>query len=1432
MCRPPTANGTGYASFTFTVNDGTDDSAAANTITFNVTAVNDAPVFGTALVDQTGTAGTAGSYDVSGNFSDADADDTLSFSAKAASGDDDTDASDDGALPTGFTISNAGTLSWSDSAAAGDYYIRVTASDGTASATDIVKITLSAPASNSLPTGADKTITINEDTAHAFAAADFGYSDTDGDTLASITIVTLPGAGTLSLGSDAAHDASTTYTAVAAGAVVAAADIGKLRYVPAADGHGTGYASFTFTVNDGTDDSAAANTITFNVTAVNDAPVLGTALVDQTGTAGTAGSYDVSGNFSDADADDTLSFSAKAASGDDDTDASDDGALPTGFTISNAGTLSWSDSAAAGDYYIRVTASDGTLSATDIVKITLSAPASNSLPTGAVTIDITQGTGDDTIIDAGDTLTANTSGISDADDSTLTFDYQWYHNGTAIDGAVAKTYVVPAAQGGRYTVQVTANDDTVSPVIKTELARPDPITVNYGQLPSFTASGGAITYNGQQVTVDYSTVVSTNGYASRVFSDTGTQVFRISDTEAGTSINNTLTGTFSNTDPQYGTLTFVRQGGLDIAVVDDDSQDNVFRLKSSASAVNDVAGTKDITIDISTTSQGDSTFMIVEYLINVTYDSAVHSKQDIVAAFDKVLGEGGTYATHAPYIEAALKYGAFGEDTISWSYTLDASNADIAALETPGLKGNYAYAETNSGLRFVAVESGAAGNGLSVAFVAGTTAGTGASISVNADKTIITVTLNADGATNKQIMTAVNAHTEASKLVAVEAVTYVATVSLGDEQSLLKFKSTGENDSFWEKITTFNFSVGSSVSPNSTTRYHNDLFAVDYSIGGSNVNIRIVTGTTYQDLIDFLSSIPELGLSVSLPSEAVSPFSAIKGLTNGEHNNFFSLYSASDLITTAHSLTLAGGGSAVLADGFTLTYIDADGNLIDQDVSVHILGSDDLYGGNDNDTLTGTSGDDVMIGGAGNDTLTGGAGNDRFYAEAGTDTLTLGAGNDIFYLSVDNTKNNHAVITDFNASQDRLGIAVHTVGDLLHDSLAGFGFYTQLGDHTPAAASNDAAVQDTLVYHDKGTATTSDDVLVLVIEDFTTPDTIRLELEWSNVRIEGGAGNDTLAYPKNDKGTKLFDGGAGNDTLTGGLGTDAFFGGAGDDTMLGDDDADIFFGDAGADKMDGGNDKDIVSYAASSAGVTVDLSATPDADGYVTASGGDAAGDKLKNIEHVIGSAHNDTLDGGAGEDTLGGGAGNDTIDGGAGNDTLYGGAGNDTIDGGDGDDIIDGGPGNDVIVAGGDSKDESSATRDIIDGGPGVNILTGHAGNDYFVLRLDIASGSNEYDVVTNYVRGSRSTADEIRIEQPEGVTYSRSGQTIIDGDGTVIVRWVQEDASSLSTAAGSSTNDATTNDTVIYHANGTADTGDDWVLMVLEDMTSSLAGSQFDII
>jgi Ca2+-binding RTX toxin-like protein len=103
-----------------------------------------------------------------------------------------------------------------------------------------------------------------------------------------------------------------------------------------------------------------------------------------------------------------------------------------------------------------------------------------------------------------------------------------------------------------------------------------------------------------------------------------------------------------------------------------------------------------------------------------------------------------------------------------------------------------------------------------------------------------------------------------------------------------------------------------------------------------------------------------------------------------------------------------------------------------------------------------------------------------------------------------------------------------------------------------------------------------------------------------------------------------------------------------------------------------------------------------------TATGGDAQGDTLSDIEAVIGSAHDDTVFGsdsgttadlGAGNDTfdnnLGTSAQVDVIDGGAGNDTVYAGEGNDTLTGGTGDDVLWGEGGSDTFVFGsGDGND------------------------------------------------------------------------------------------------------------------------------------------------
>ena len=126
---------------------------------------------------------------------------------------------------------------------------------------------------NNPPTAAHNTVTTVVDRPYTFEADDFGFVDTDtGDTLASVKIVTLPAVGTL------AFDG----TPVMQNDVVIWDDIedDKLTFTPVAGASGTGYATFTFKVNDGTVDSASAYTMTIDVT---DAPALACAAPDLAG---------------------------------------------------------------------------------------------------------------------------------------------------------------------------------------------------------------------------------------------------------------------------------------------------------------------------------------------------------------------------------------------------------------------------------------------------------------------------------------------------------------------------------------------------------------------------------------------------------------------------------------------------------------------------------------------------------------------------------------------------------------------------------------------------------------------------------------------------------------------------------------------------------------------------------------------------------------------------------------------------------------------------------------------------------------------------------------------------------------------------------------------------------------------------------------------
>jgi large repetitive protein len=140
----------------------------------------------------------------------------------------------------------------------------VTGANGNNSGNWVAQTVVLRVSANSAPSGTDKTIAIAEDGSHTFAASDFGFVDS-GDTMNGVRIDTLPAAGTLKLSG----------TNVTAAQLIPQASIPNLVFAPAANASGSPYASFTFSVRDtnGPIFDPTPNTITVNVTPVDDAPV-------------------------------------------------------------------------------------------------------------------------------------------------------------------------------------------------------------------------------------------------------------------------------------------------------------------------------------------------------------------------------------------------------------------------------------------------------------------------------------------------------------------------------------------------------------------------------------------------------------------------------------------------------------------------------------------------------------------------------------------------------------------------------------------------------------------------------------------------------------------------------------------------------------------------------------------------------------------------------------------------------------------------------------------------------------------------------------------------------------------------------------------------------------------------------------------------------
>lgn len=202
-----------------------------------------------------------------------------------------------------------------------------------------------------------------------------------------------------------------------------------------------------------------------------------------------------------------------------------------------------------------------------------------------------------------------------------------------------------------------------------------------------------------------------------------------------------------------------------------------------------------------------------------------------------------------------------------------------------------------------------------------------------------------------------------------------------------------------------------------------------------------------------------------------------------------------------------------------------------------------VFGGEGNDVLWGSSGRDLLVGGAGNDTITGRGGDDLIYGGART-------GGDYIYGIDPGGPQQWA---GGNGSPANVNSITRD------DNLVGSGDDYLYGE--------DGADE---IYGGDG-----DDNVVTGYNNSTDPFNID--------RGYGGLGNDKV-YGGN--GRDYLDGGDGNDTISAGLGDDqvyarggddVVFGGGGSDTLGGGDGNDALYGEIGDDYLTGGLGNDTLN---------------------------------------------------------------------------------------------------------------------------------------------------------------------------------------------------------------------------------------------------------------
>ena len=215
------------------------------------------------------------------------------------------------------------------------------------------------------------------------------------------------------------------------------------------------------------------------------------------------------------------------------------------------------------------------------------------------------------------------------------------------------------------------------------------------------------------------------------------------------------------------------------------------------------------------------------------------------------------------------------------------------------------------------------------------------------------------------------------------------------------------------------------------------------------------------------------------------------------------------------------------------------------------------------------------------------------------------------------------------------------------------------------------------------------------------------------------------------------DGGTQNsDFLEGTAAAELFLGLGGNDTLISGGGDDTLEGGAGVDFIRGNTFGGFASYSSSPEGVRVSFSINQEGRfvSRTIAEGGDAEGDLLQNIRKLIGSQHNDTLQG-------------ESVSGDAGDDFLIGVGRDATVMGGSGDDTL--------------TSDARSVT---FEGGSGADVYTASRTTQFTVI--------SDFDVLEDVLDLSEfaSTAEELRSILDSAFNDGQGGLRFLFDDGISI--------------------------------------------------------------